>query len=274
MSTINLSKRVETVSINLKKQNIETITANIGLCLDISGSFEHAYRSNPRGANNSIVQGIVDRFFAMAFRMDPDKVLDVWLFNTSHNKIEQMEESDYGTYVEKKLLRHGIGGGTNYAPVLTEVHQFYFPTATAPVARPVVTPVEPVKKTGLFGNLFGGFKKDEVAVVSTPTPVVVEADEANNPGDGPVLVLFITDGANDDQESTRRIFERAKNSGVYIQCLGVGPRDYFSFLESMAKQYGNVGFTNVTDIGAMSDEDLYDKVINSEFAKWANPFIK
>ncbi len=269
--SINLSKRVETVSINLKKQNIETIAANIGLCLDISGSFKWAYQRKNGVENSSTVQQIVDRFFAMAFRMDPDKVLDVWLFNNGQKKIAQMEESDYGTYVESKLKKNSIGGGTSYAPILSVVNEFYFPGALTPVRPSFPGSEEPAKKTGFFGKLFG--KKDE-SVALVDAAAVVVADEANNPGGGPVLVLFITDGENDDRGETQRVFEQARKSGVYIQCLGVGDIRNFGFLQEMADKFGNVGFTNVTDIGKMSDEDLYEMVINSEFASWAKPFIK
>jgi hypothetical protein len=234
---ISLEKRTESVKINLTKKSIQNINANVCLMIDISGSMGELFR-------NGVVQETIDRVFAIAMNMDPDKALDVFVFNYGSKKLTQMKESHYGNYVQSVLLRETqVGGGTNYGPVINEVTTFYKPeTAT-------------IKKSGGFFGI--GAKVEEIPV-----------GEAQ-----PIYAIFITDGANDDRAAAMEAFARTATGNVYFQCVGIGDSSQFSFIEGVGEKFDHVGFMNLNKLD-ISDEDLYEKLINEEFVEWIKPFVK
>ena len=222
---ISLEKRAETVKINLTKRNVQNITANICLMIDVSGSMSERFRQG-------IVQETIDRLFALAFNMDPDKVLDVFVFNTGAGKLSEMRESHYGNYVQTVLLNEcSINGGTNYAPVINAVTNYYKP-----------------KKTGGF---FGIGATEELGQ--------------------PIYAIMITDGDNNDVSEASAAFSVTSPGNVYFQCIGIGNPSEFHFMESMGDAFDHVGFMNMNNLN-VSDEELYDKLINEEFADWIKKF--
>ena len=234
---ISLEKRAETVKINLVKKNIENVKANVCLMIDISGSMSGLF-------GNGVVQETIDKIFAIAFNLDPDKQLDVFVFNYRARQLSKMLESHYGNYVKNVLLREtSIGGGTNYAPVINMVTDFYKPETTT------------VKKSGGFFGI--GAKTEEVPAGDVQ----------------PIYAIFITDGANDDRAEAKAAFARTAPGNVYFQCIGIGDPSQFSFIDSVGDAFGHVGFTNLNDLN-ISDDELYDRLINEEFAEWVKPFVK
>ena len=234
---ISLEKRAETVKINLTKKSIQDISANVCLMIDISGSMEGRF-------NSGLVQETIDRVFAIAMNMDPDKALDVFVFNMGAKQLTQMKAEHYDNYVTSILLKETrIGGGTNYAPVINEVTNFYKPE------------VATVKKSG--GFLGFGAKVEEVPVAPAQ----------------PIYANFITDCANDDRTNAMDAFAGTAPGNVYFQCVGIGDPSQFSFIKAVGDKFDHVGFMNMNDLN-ISDDDLYDSLINEEFAEWIKPFVK
>lgn len=236
---IELAKRAEKVGIVLAKRNItKAPTVRVGLALDVSGSTQDMF-------NNGTIQETVDRLLAVALKFDDNGELDVWSFDNGVDALPTASGSDYNTYVKKNIINNRNitkWNGTSYAPVMNEMRNFYFPT----------TPAKAESK-GFFGSMFG---KKEAAPASTQ---VTE--------DVPAMVLFVTDGSNDDKAEAERALIAAKNSNVYWQMVGVGPRSYFTFLEKMADDLPNVGFVNLSSL-AMTDEQLYEELVSEEFCQW------
>lgn len=219
---IDLQKRAESVKINLEKKSIGNVTANVCLMVDISGSMSDMFAKG-------IVQETIDRIYAVAFNMDPDKILDIFVFNTGSRQLSKMVESHYGNFVNTVLLKETrIGGGTNYAPVINEVTDFY----------------KPKKSGGFFG--IGGTTEEK--------------------GE-PIYAILITDGSNNDPAEARAAFARTASGNVYFQCVGISNPNEFRFIEKMGDEFDHVGFMNLNKLN-ISDDELYDRLINDEFSGW------
>lgn len=235
--SINLTKRAEKVGIILAKRGLTTVPpVRVGCALDVSGSAQGFYTSN-------VMQETIDRLLAVALKFDDNGELDAWLFHDDIlPQLPTITEADEGTYVKKVIMKQsGLWGGTNYAPVLQEVMEFYFgANQPAPKAKFSI----------------GGLFKPKPAPVAASTTVT------------PAMLLFITDGANGDRAATEAVLRAAeKNSPVYFNMVGIGNPSYFRFIEEMADKLGNVGFTNLNDL-SISDDDLYEKIVNQEFVDW------
>lgn len=231
--SISLQKRAEKVGIVLAKRGLAQVPpVRVGTALDVSGSAQHFYTSG-------VMQETLDRLLAVALKFDDNGELDAWLFHDGVlPQLPTLTEADEGSYVNKVILKQrGLWGGTSYAPVLNEAVKFYFG--------------ENSPKRSVFGSLFGGGK---------PTASAPKA---------PAMVLFVTDGSNGDRQQTEEVFRAAEanKTPVYFNMVGIGDPSYFTFIEEMADKYGNVGFTNLNDL-KMSDDDLYDKIVNQEFVDW------
>jgi vWA found in TerF C terminus len=239
--SISLQKRAEKVGIVLAKRGLAKVPpVRVGCALDVSGSAQHFY------IGSRVMQETIDRLMAVALKFDDNGELDAWLFHDGVlPQLPTITESDEGTYVDKVILKQrGLWGATNYAPVLNEVMKFYFGENA------------PAKSGGMFGGLFG--KKTAAAPTGTKKD--------------PAMLLFITDGANSDRSATEQVLRNAEaNSPVYFNMVGIGDAGNFRFIEEMADKLGNVGFTNLNDL-SISDDVLYDKIVNQEFVDWVKKY--
>jgi len=83
----------------------------------------------------------------------------------------------------------------------------------------------------------------------------------------PTMILFITDGANDDRAETEYVLRACENRNIYFQMVGVGSSSQFRFLKEVADSLPNVGFINFSSLDE-SDETIYDSLISDEFCTW------
>lgn len=233
---ISLEKRSQSVKIKLEKRNIrEKITVRVGAVLDKSGSAEPFY---VRGE----MQELVDRLLAVAHQFDDNGEIDMWAFHNQSIPLETATAASYGGYVNQYIMKGAIGrswGGTEYAPPIKDVTEFYFPTSQ---------PKE--EKKGLFGKLFGG----------SETKAVV-----NPAADIPALVMFVTDGENSDKAKTERLLAESVDKPIYWLFIGIGHPSSFSFIEEMGEKYPHVGFVSFSDLN-ISDDDMYDEILSKELA--------
>lgn len=243
--TISLDKRVQSVGIQLAKHNITKVPpVRVGLALDVSGSARGLY-------NDGTMQETVNRLQAIALKFDDNGELDMWTFSsgsTPFNRIQTATANDYNGYVKKQIVENrniSLWNATEYAPVLEDMINFWFPGTTA---KPLT------ESKGMFGGLFG--KKSAPAPVATPASAML-----------PAMGLLVTDGANQDRGATAAVLKAAVNTNVYWQMIGVGPASYFDFIEEQADLLPNVGFVNLSSL-SMSDEDLYKELIAEEFCGW------
>lgn len=88
--------------------------------------------------------------------------------------------------------------------------------------------------------------------------------------DIPTFVIFITDGANDDKRATDKIIKESSYKNIFIQFVGIGSSS-FDYLEKLDDLTGrpvdNTGFIKVSDMARLSDEELYEMLLN-QYPDW------
>lgn len=237
---ISLSKSVIDLS---KNSNVDlgNLTAQVVVVLDYSGSMSGLY-------NYGTVQETLNRLVPLGLTFDDNGTVEVFLFQNDFRQMPAMDLSNYADYIDAIVRKSGYGmGGTCYAPVLDAV-----------INGANVPQTEIVETKGLFG-----FKKNKEVVKLVHQPGLVN-DAV------PTYVLFITDGANSDESKTTKLLQDVCTKNVFIQFVGIG-NESFRYLEQLDTLSGrsrdNTGFCRMTDLTAVPDDVLYNKVLE-EFANW------
>lgn len=181
--------------------------------------------------HDGTVQEIVDRLLGIGMNMDVDKSIDVFAFDHEARHVGVATQSNHSNFVRDKKMT--VGGSTNYAPVMNMIIN------------------EHSNKPASKGFL--GFGKKEATVAEHP-----------------VLVFFITDGDNFDKSETERLIKQCSNQPIFWQFVGIG-RAGFAFLDKLDNMGGrvidNANFFKVPDVRKISDEQLYDNILD-EFPSW------
>jgi hypothetical protein len=237
MPSLDLTKKAEKVGLVLEKK-----AAAIGLdlsklppiavkaALDISYSMDDEYRDGS-------VQSVFDQCLGVALKIDDDGDIDVYAFDTRSYRAPTATADDFGTYIGTRPKQGKFGmwpqGGTSYGPVLEQIVKDSFGGAPK----------------GILGGIFGGSKRAPVG--------------------NPVMVLFFTDGDTGDGDAAGRNIKKCQDerTNVYFNLIGVGNGSSFSYLKRLADDYDNCGFTHLRS-ARMSDDELYDKIINTEFLEF------
>lgn len=189
--------------------------------------------------NNGTVQNVVTRCLALALNIDKDRTMEVIAFDNNILDLGEATEHNYEDFIDPKFVMSRLGGGTSYSPALESL----------------VLKKNSNTKQGFFKSLFS--KKE----------TLVEKNENKDP----LFVMMITDGEASDDDDTR-IAIKNLGSDVYIQFVGIGSVD-FNFLQEAADDFDNCGFSKIVDIESISDESLYNTLVNEEFVSWYNKFI-
>ena len=111
---------VKPLVFELKKKNLETTVARVGLVLDISGSMVPRFK-------NGTVQSIVNKTLPLAVQFDDDGELDFWFYGTTAKKMDSVNLKNYTTAVPKdwKHLMLDLGGRNNEPIVMRMVVDEY-----------------------------------------------------------------------------------------------------------------------------------------------------
>ena len=123
--TINMSKHtenLENVLVNMSKSgktNMSNHTARVAIAMDYSGSMRDMFR-------NGDVQDVITRLLPIALKFDDNGELESWLFSNAYERLKPVTISNYDNYVKEFMLNAKISmGGTEYAPVLRNIVQYY-----------------------------------------------------------------------------------------------------------------------------------------------------
>ncbi len=88
----------------------------------------------------------------------------------------------------------------------------------------------------------------------------------------PVFIIFLTDGNNSDKSETNKLIKELSHKPLFFQFVGIG-KEKFPYLERLDELKGrfldNAGYTHVNDINTISDEELYQRILE-EFPDWLN----
>lgn len=243
---LSLTKRAEAVKLSLKKSGVvkDKITLRVACALDISGSMYEDYVSGN-------VSELVDRLLPVANNVDDNSEIDMWAFNHVSQELPPATPANYGNYVGDAMANISISGGTNYSPVIEDIAQHYFG-----VEQQLVVEKRPSK--GFLGKFFG--LKDKIETLE---------EKPVTDSDTPALVFFITDGECGDAVRARATMKRVADESVYWMMVGIGAASSFRFLQDLANEYPNVGFISFDSLD-LSDEEIYNAIINGELAQWIN----
>lgn len=90
--------------------------------------------------------------------------------------------------------------------------------------------------------------------------------------DIPAFIIFITDGENSDATETNKIVRELSEYNIFIQFVGIG-KERFNYLKTLdnldGRKCDNTGFTKVSDMNCMSDEELYTELLR-QYKDWLN----
>ena len=108
------------LGVELKKKNLETLVARVGLVMDISGSMTARFK-------NGTVQEIVNKTLPLAVQFDDDGELDCWYYGTTARRMDSVNLDNYTKAVPKewKQLMLELGGCNNEPVVLRMVLDTY-----------------------------------------------------------------------------------------------------------------------------------------------------
>lgn len=116
IQTLNLRK--ESVTISLRKNNLDNIVSRVGVVMDDSGSMENLY-------SRGIVQETVERFLPIGLKLDDNAELDMWLFSHVFKRLPSITEVDFFDYVNRVAMKQASWGGTKYAPIINDIVRKY-----------------------------------------------------------------------------------------------------------------------------------------------------
>lgn len=121
IETIELSKKIslskdEVHKVCLTKPILNGLKAKVCLAIDYSGSMSDLY-------DNGTVQSIFEKMLPLAMEFDDDWTMEAWKFDNGTKRLKDVTPQNIANYVKKNI--NGSMGGTNYAPVINEIVDFY-----------------------------------------------------------------------------------------------------------------------------------------------------
>ncbi|GAB7545459.1 hypothetical protein CS8_051400 [Cupriavidus sp. 8B] len=240
---MNLEKATQALVLNLQKAGVEKPPElEVGVALDVSGSFEDEHRD---GVTNDLLTRLIP--WGLAF--DPDKKVDCFTFSDGASHVEDVcpiNADNYQGFVKKHIIGkvNGWNGGTDYSYVLERMLAHF---GWAQI----------VERASAIGRFFG--KKDKVA----------QSGEKRRS-----LVIVITDGANSDRGRTLDVLRASqeRKDEVYFLFIGVSNQgSRFPFLEELGDEFDNTGFVGIDNLRAfvaLSDDELNTRFISEELITW------
>ncbi|MBZ9624900.1 VWA domain-containing protein [Clostridium sp. FP2] len=173
------------------------------------------------------VQKVMDRIAAVAAKFDDDGILDMWIFDHRFHRLPSINENNYENYINREIL---------------DKH-----------------------KQGLFdGKIFGA--NDEPPVMKD----VIKYYTVENKSEYPAFVVFISDGGIHKNKEIKQIMIESSKYPLFWQFIGIGNANY-GILEKLDIMPGrvvdNANFFSLDDVDKISDEELYNKLLN-EFPMW------
>ncbi|WP_411955968.1 vWA domain-containing protein [Clostridium estertheticum] len=173
------------------------------------------------------VQKVIDRIAAVAAKFDDDGTLDMWIFDHRFRRLPSVNENNYENYINREIL---------------DKH-----------------------KQGLFdGKIFGA--NDEPPVMKD----VIKYYIVENKSKYPAFIVFISDGGIHKNKEIKQIMIESSKCPLFWQFIGIGNANY-GILEKLDIMPGrvvdNANFFSLDDVDKISDEELYNKLLN-EFPMW------
>lgn len=219
--------------------------AKVALALDFSGSMSSVYRS---GA----MQRLVEKALALATQFDDDGAIDFFVFDSTAAYLGEISIDDFAGSVDR-LTKGRSMGSTNYADAFLTIRNHF---GFAPTGG--TTPAAPQKR-GFFG-----------LGKAQPAPTAPAAQASTAPADIPVYVLFLTDGAPDNQSKAVRALTDVSTAPIFWKFLSIGRQSmvFLEKLDTLTERFvDNANYEPIGDVDAISDAVLFQKML-TEFPDW------
>lgn len=241
------SKAAESPAVNLEKKiaaqkpRLVNLAKVAGVCLEKKklldvraqvGFVLDASGSMSQQFSSGNVQAVVDRIVTLAVHFDDDGQLDAWGYASSFKKLEAISLANVDDYIKR----------------ITEK-----------------------KEGGFFRRAFNLNIIEGLGCGNNEPPVmqdVLETYQSNS--QLPAYIVFITDGGIYLEDKIRQILLNASSHPIFWQFVGLGGSDY-GILERLDDMEGrvvdNADFFHIDDFRQISDEQLYERLLN-EFPGW------
>ena len=123
---VNISKEESLKKISLRKKsvvslskarNLDNVRSRVALVLDKSGSMDKDYRSG-------LVQDVIERIIPLALNFDDNGELDLWIFGNDSRRLDGVTLDNFYGLADEINKKYYLGG-TNYAPVMIDIADYY-----------------------------------------------------------------------------------------------------------------------------------------------------
>ena len=220
-----------------KTANIDLLKKKVGIVLEKKGISKIVARvalvldisgSMSFQYNSGAVQAFLERIVPVASKLDNDGKLDVWFFGSTFKRTSPVRESNVDGYIKLEC-------GT-------------YKTTTP----------------SLMIDL--GIGNNEAAVIQDVTKKFTKEEPSNLP----TLIIFLSDGGVANESNTKKALIDVAKYPIFWQFVGLAGSNY-GILEQLDTMEGrvvdNADFFHVDDLRKITDEQLYERLLN-EFPSW------
>lgn len=296
MNIINLSKEETLEKINLRKETLEKIiltkkpleklVARILLCVDMSGSMEQDFRQGK-------VQQIIERIIPLAMKFDDDGQLEIVLFDHQAKYLNSVGLDNIYNFVNKELMPQVTFGGTDFNPFISGIsNKIIYDYIENDKDNKEIVINEPIQEENVnvsfikriisfftkkrsLSNLTAEENKEKSNEEVFDTSAInnkyynyktLVKNKENKP---PMYVIVITDGETSGEYEVYEQLNKASNLPIFWQFIGIGNNSFscLNFLNDKLKLQKNYSFLKFNDLNKISDEDLYNKLLQ-DFPVW------
>lgn len=229
---IDITKKAD---INLLKTKVDIVLQKKGISKDVArvALVIDISGSMSNQYSSGAVQAFLERIVPVASRLDDDGKLDVWFFGSTFKRTTSVRETNVDGYIKKEC---------------------------GEMKRALLV----FKMPSLMLELGGG--NNEPPVIRD----VIKKYAQEEPRSLPTFIVFLSDGGVTDESGIKKAVIDAAKYPIFWQFVGLAGSNY-GILERLDTMSGrivdNANFFHVDDLGKITDEQLYERLLN-EFPIW------
>ena len=229
---IDITKKA---NINLLKTKVDIVLQKKGISKDVArvALVLDISGSMSHQYSSGAVQAFLERIVPVASRLDDDGKLDVWFFGSNFKRTTSVRETNVDGYIKKEC---------------------------GEMKRALLV----FKMPSLMLDLGGG--NNEPPVIRD----VIKQYTQEEPSSLPTFIVFLSDGGITDEPGIKKAVIDAAKYPIFWQFVGLAGSNY-GILERLDTMSGrivdNADFFHVDDLGKITDEQLYERLLN-EFPSW------
>lgn len=221
--------------INLLKNKVDIVLKKKGINKDVArvALVLDISGSMSHQYSSGAVQAFLERIVPVASRLDDDGKLDVWFFGSTFKRTTSVRETNVDGYIKKEC------GGMKRALLV-------------------------FKMPSLMVDLGGG--NNEHPVLRDVIKKYTQEESSKLP----TFIVFLSDGGVTDESGIKKAIIDAAKYPIFWQFVGLAGSNYgiLEKLDTMSDRIvDNADFFHVDDLGKITDEQLYERLLN-EFPSW------